>query len=221
MYKGLETIRKGNTAQCVADIFEIHFPTAKTVLDCTAGAMRFWKWDHDLEITGIDIDPPIDDSRITVADYRNIPFETASFDVMTFDPPFLFSRGIQAVNGSKRFFMGAEAGNYESRRWSKEQITMPKNPAELLQQYRRIFEQRHIAKQGLICKGQNLVTGANRDYWSYNVMKLAEEVGMGLPTDILIQHSPAHRMADPRWKVQRKFRTAECYYLIYHHAKKT
>lgn len=223
-YLGLETIRRGNTAACVEDIFTIHFPTAKRVLDCTAGAMRFWKWDplatlgHQLDITAIDIDPSDsvkDDPRVRQGNYLELPFEEGQFDVMTFDPMFIFSRGISAVNGTARLFMGAEAANYDGRTWQKQIIEKPKNPTDLLGHYRRIFEQRKIATQGLICKGQDLVVSKDVDWWSFNVFNLGKEMGLGEPTDILIQHSPAHRMRDPRWKNQYKFRRAHCFYIVY------
>jgi hypothetical protein len=214
-YEGLETIRRGNTAACIEDIFKIHFPKALRVLDVTFGAGRFWKWDHNLDVHGIDIDPPVEDSRVTVGDYRDIPHGPNTFDVLCFDPPFIFSRGLRAVIGTKRFFMGAEAVNYEGRRWSKDALNMPKGPADLLSHVARIFEQRHIATQGLILKGQDLVVSKNVDWWSFNVFNLGKEMGLGEPTDILIQHSPAHRMRDPRWKNQYKFRRAHCFYIIY------
>jgi len=214
MYLGLETIRRGNTAQCVQDIFQLHFPDAKRVLDCTYGAGRFWKWDHQLQVTGVDVDPP---GEVTVrGDYRNLPFQDGQFDVMCFDPPFIFSKGLRRVIGTKRFFMGAEAAEIkpEDRTHANNPIMLPKGPEDLLAHYRRIFEQRNIATSGLILKGQDLIVN-KPDWWSYNVMKLAEEMGMGMPKDILIQHSPAARMRDPRWKNQYHFRRAHCLYIIY------
>ena len=215
-YRGLETIRRGNTAACVKDIFEIHFQDAKSVLDVTYGKGRFWNWPNDLDIIGMDIDPPgpVD----IIGDYRQIPLKAGSVDVLTFDPMFLFSRGIRAVNGSKRHFMGAEAANYEGRTWSKQDIVRPRNPKDLLEHYRRIFEQRDIAKQGIILKGQDLVTSTRRDWWSFHVYNLALEMGMGEPTDILVQHSPASRMRDPRWKNQYFLRAAHCTYFVYKYA---
>lgn len=211
-YLGLETIRRGNTAACVQDIFQLHFPTAQTVLDCTYGAGRFWKWDHNLRVIGMDIDPP---GPVTIqADYRNIPLPENSVDVMCFDPPFIFSKGLRRVIGTKRFFMGAEAAAPEERTHSATGLMLPRNPADLLDHYRRIFEQRAIAKQGLILKGQDLIV-SKPDWWSFNVMQMARDIGLGMPADILIQHSPAPRMKDPRWKNQYHFRRSHCLYLIY------
>lgn len=213
-YLGLETIRRGNTAACLQDIFRIHFPQARNVLDATFGKGRFWNWDHNLQIIGTDIDAPTDDPRCIRANYMDLPFQNGSFDVLCFDPPFIFTRGLRAVIGTKRFFMGAEATAYEGRRWSKDQLTMPRNPIDLLAHYRRVFEQRGIATQGLILKGQDLIT-SKPDWWSFNVFNLAKEMGLGEPADILLQHSPASRMRDPRWKNQYHFRRAHCTYLIY------
>lgn len=218
-YLFLQNVLRGNTAECVESIFKLHFPDATTVLDATAGAMRFWRWEHNLSVTGIDIDPPIDDKRIIVGDYRGLPFGKGTFDVVTFDPMFIFSRGIRAVSGTARQFMGAEAADYTSRTWSKKKLTTPKNPADLLEHYRRIFEQAAIARMGLILKGQDLIVSNYRDLWHYNVIQLAEEMGFGQPTDYLIQVSKAHRLSDPRWKKQNFYRTANCYYLVYRYGK--
>lgn len=133
---------------------------------------------------------------------------------MVFDPPFIFSKGIQRVIGTKRFFLGAEHVEVDGRTHSKAIIRKPKNPTELLEHYRCIFQQHNIARHGLILKGQDLIVNAP-DYWMYNVMNLAEEMGLGMPADYLLQYSSASRMKDPRWKQQKHFRRAHCIYLIY------
>jgi hypothetical protein len=211
-YLGLESIRRGNTSACIQDIFTLHFKNAKTVLDCTYGAGRFWNWNHSLAVTGVDIDPPGPVS--VVADYRSLPFPAGSFDVMCFDPPFIFSKGLRRVIGTKRFFMGAEAAAPSDRTHSATSLQLPKNPVDLLQHYRRIFEQCGIARHGLILKGQDLIVN-KPDWWCFNVMDMADNMGLGMPADILIQQSPAPRMRDPRWKNQYHFRRAHCYYIIY------
>lgn len=212
LYKGLETIRRGTTAQCVQDIFEIHFPNATKVLDATHGAGRFWRWPHSLQVTGVDIDPLLPET--IRADYRHLPFKEGSFDVLTFDPPFIFSKGIRRVQGTKRFFKPAEHVAPELRAHSRLALHLPDGPSDLMAHYRRIFEQRTVATQGLIVKGQDLIV-QRADWWSYNVMKLAEEMGLGLPVDVLIQQSPAARMRDPRWKHQKHFRRSHCFYFIW------
>src|SRR3990167_10125541 len=141
-YLGLETIRRGTSADCIRDIFTLHFPTAKKVLDATYGSGRFWSWDHHLDIVGVDCDPPV---PCTVkADYRKLPFADSSCDVLVFDPPFIFSRGIQRVIGTQRFFRGAEHVVPEERTYANMPIQKAKNPQELLNHYQSLFTQRHI-----------------------------------------------------------------------------
>jgi hypothetical protein len=218
-YLGLETIRRGNTAACVKDIFTLHFPNATKVLDATYGAGRFWKWDHNLTVTGVDIDPPPvepPNGGLVIADNQQLDrhFTQGEFDVLCYDPPFIFSKGLRRVIGTKRFFMGAEAAEPAERTHANRQLHMPRNPDDLLANYRRIFLQRNLATQGIILKGQDLIVN-KPDWWSFHVFNLAKEMGMGEPADILIQHSPAARMRDPRWKNQYNFRRAHCSYIIY------
>lgn len=212
-YLGLETIRRGKSSACVQDIFTLHFPNAHDVLDVTYGKGRFWDWDHQLAVTGCDIDPQ--SPAITHCDYRELPFDPQQFDVLCFDPPFIFTPGINRIIGTKRFFLGAENVEAADRTHARAELAKPANPADLMAHTRRVIEQaKVIARQGLIIKGQDLIVN-KADWWSYNTMKAAEELGIGLPADILIQHSPAHRMADPRWKNQYHFRRAHCLYLIW------
>ena len=213
-YLGLETIRRGYSSDCIRDILTLHFPNAKTVLDCTYGKGRFWQWDHQLAITGVDIDP-IDQPGIIRADYKALPFLPQSFDVMVFDPPFIFSPGISRIMGTRGFIRGVKPLEADkNERWTATNLVRAKNPQDLLTHHRRIFEQRYIARQGLILKGQDLIVN-KPDWWSFNVMELARAHGMGMPADVLLQYSKAARMKDPRWKVQKHFRRSHAIYLIY------
>lgn len=212
-YLGLETIRRGTTAACVQDIFRLHFPTATRVLDATYGKGRFWRWDseavlgHPLVVTGVDLNPPEEARRAPPAgglyqyDYRNLAdlFAPGQFDVICFDPPFVFTPGIGRM-AAARGFLGREVSIA--------------NPQMLLEHYARVFAQRALASQGLILKGQDLIV-REPDWWSFHVYGLARSMGLGEPTDMLIQHSPRPRMRDPRWKRQRYFRRVHGLYLIY------
>lgn len=212
-YLGLETIRRGKSSQCVQDIFSLHFPRAGSVLDTTWGKGRFWDWQHNLDVVGCDVDTQ-SGAKIN-CDYRSLPFTEKSFDVLVFDPPFIFTPGINRIIGTKRFFTGGEPVGPEQRTWSKQLIAKPTNPADLLAHTQRIIEQAvKISRQGLVIKGQDLIVN-KADWWSYNTMKIAEDVGIGLPADLLIQHSPSYRMRDPRWKNQYHFRRSHCLYLIW------
>ena len=212
-YLGLETIRRGNSADCIKDIFTIIFPEAKMVADVTYGTGRFWKWDHKLDIVGFDIEPQME--GVIKADYRRIPLSPKSVDVLCLDPPFLWTPGLNRIMGTKRFFTGSEPVTADKRKWSKEEIVKPTSYQDLLAHTWIVMEQaKAVARQGVILKGQNLIDNKPL-WWTYDVMKLGEELGYGRPFDMLLQHSTAHRMKDPRWKQQKHFRRAHCYYVCY------
>lgn len=212
-YLGLETIREGKTAACVQDIFTLCFPQAKSVVDTTYGKGRFWDWPHQLKVYGSDIDPQ--PGAAVCADYTKLPYQNQSVDVGCFDPPFIFTPGINRIIGTKRFFTGAEPGEAMKRRWSIQEIQKPKGPVDLLAQTEKVVHQlRSITRQGIIIKGQDLIVN-KPDWWLFNVMELVRRLGFGMPFDILIQHSKSHRMRDPRWKNQYHFRRSHCFYVVY------
>jgi hypothetical protein len=153
------------------------------------------------------------------SDYRYVPLKDQSVDVAIFDPPFIFTPGLRGIVGAKRFFLGSPEGNQErfyAGPHSDLRVLAPKNAADLRRQTAvALCEMRRIARQGMVLKGQDLVTGAHPNWWTYQVMRDAYQMlGMG-PEDMLIQVSPAARLADPRWKNQYHFRRSHAIYLVY------
>lgn len=223
-YLGYKSILPGTSAECIEQIFRLHFPSALTVADATWGTGRFWKWDHDLTIHGVDID---NETAQVKADYRQLPFQRRSVDVLCFDPPFIFTPGLRRIIGTKRFFLGAESRKSDfhddgarSRKLAASSVDLvrPKNVADLNRHTRQVLLQGHrIARQGMILKGQDLIVHSKGgpNWWSYDVMQMAERLGYGRPKDILIQHSKSARLNDPRWKTQYHFRRVHCYYIVY------
>lgn len=205
-YIGLQSVRLGSTAECIKDCFTIIYPDAYTVLDTTYGTGRFWKWAHQLQITGLDVVPTA--PHILEADYRHIPEHLGSFDVICWDPMFIFSPGISRIMGTRRFFDSEKADTHDV-------LAKPRNPADLLEHARLIFRQaKERARVGLLVKGQDLVVQQS-DWWLRNLMNIGEQEGAGLPYDILIQVSRSHRLADKRWKNQYHFRRAHAFYVCY------
>ena len=217
-YLGLESVRHGNSAACIEDIFRIHFRDAKVVADVTWGKGRFWEWPNQA-IHGR-IDPPVvisldADPRggaKVVADYRFVPLKDKSVDVLVFDPPFIFTPGIKRIIGIKRFFLGSE----EAVRYNEDdRVQRPKNPAELMGHTMSVMrEARRVARQGVILKGQDLIV--DKPYWwSFATMANIQAWWGMMPEDMLIQVSPEARLNDPRWKHQYHFRRRHAIYLIY------
>lgn len=215
-YEGVESVVHGPSSACLDAIFKVHFPDASIVADVTFGKGRFWKWDHSLQVVGLDAE--ITGGAQVQSDYRFVPLKDASVDVAIFDPPFLFTSGLRGLVGAKRFFLGpkdAEQRFYSGADRSDLRIQAPRNPADLLHHTAIVaYEMRRIARRGMVFKGQDLIAdGPN--WWAYQVMRtLDDQMGL-LPEDMLIQVSKAPRLHDPRWKRQYHFRRRHALYLIY------
>lgn len=213
-YLGLESVRHGTTGACIKDIMQLHFSQAEIVADLTWGKGRFWHWPRRDKsegevrlprVIGLEIErlPGLE----IQSDYRHIPLKDQSVDVAVFDPPFIFTRGVRRISGTKRGFLGSEG---------VEQIGSPKNSEELRSHTRKVFNEAHrIARNGMVLKGQDLVTGQDVNWWAYQTMYDIEYWHGLLPYDMLIQVSPAARLKDPRWKNQYHFRRRHVLYLVY------
>lgn len=216
-YTGIESVVQGNSAKCIEACFKVHFPNAETVADLTYGKGRFWNWNHNLDIVGLDVEPS--GGASILSDYRNVPLKDKSVDVAVFDPPFIFSPGLRGIVGAKRFFLGpkdAEQRFYSGADRQDLRILAPRNADDLHKQTVDVVrEMIRIAKCGMILKGQDLITSQHPNWWTYRVMKDIWAFYGPMPEDMLIQVSPAARLADPRWKHQYHFRRRHAIYLVY------
>jgi hypothetical protein len=218
-YLGLQSVRHGNSGACIEDIFRLHFPNSPVVADLTWGKGRFWRWPDDgLAVdawrpTVIGLDADTRGGAMIQSDYRYVPLKDQSVDVAIFDPPFIFTKGLFRIMGTRRFFLGPEptAGVLAAS-----DLLRPKNASDLRQQTTvAMYEMRRIARRGMVLKGMDLVTGQHPNWWSYQVMHDAY-VMLGIwPEDVLIQIGGNPHLIDPRWKNQYHFRRAHVMYLIY------
>ena len=212
-YLGLESVRHGNSAACIEDIFRVHFPTAEVVADVTWGRGRFWKRPiklsdnaPDIQVIGLDTDTR--GGADIRADYRFVPLKHQTEDVLVLDPPIIFTPGIQRIVGAKRFFLGSEEG---VRFNEDDRVQRPKHPGDLILHTLVVArEARRVARQGMILKGQELILSGRPLWWVHHVMSC-----IGEPEDMLIQVSPAPRLNDPKWKRQFHFRRRHAIYLVY------
>ena len=228
-YLGLETVRHGDTSQCIQDIFNIHFPNARTVADLTWGKGRFWNKVDGLDIVGLDVDTR--GGAQVVSNYQTVPLRDQSVDVAVFDPPFIFSPGLRGIVGAKRFFLGSD-GHANERFYGGAdnrdlRVLAPRNADDLHQQTITVLhEMLRVARYGMILKGQDLITSKHPNWWSWRVMSAARGIISGqndsfgwkrnpMPEDMLLQVSPAARMRDPRWKKQYHFRRRHAIYIVY------
>lgn len=209
-YLGLESVRHGNSRACIQDIMRLHFPEAEDVADLTYGKGRFWTSADPPCIIGLDADPR--GGAMIQSDYRHVPLRDQCMDIAIFDPPFIFTSGLRRIVGSKRFFLGSD----ENVRFNlDERVLRPRGPEDLLNHTQTAAnEARRIARHGMVLKGQDLIVN-KPNWWSFDVMRMLNNIGFGMPADMLTQVSPAARLRDPRWQNQYHFRRAHAIYLIY------
>ena len=223
-YLNLKSVVHGNSAACIEQIFQLHFPEVSVVADITYGRGRFWKWQggtqpYTLPPHIVRLDANTTGGAEVQSDYRYVPLKDQSVDVGVFDPPFIFSAGLRGIVGAKRFFLGSP-GETKQRFYggpgSDLRVIAPRNALDLRRQtVGAMVEMRRVARQGMILKGQDLIVGTHPNWWSYQVMHDAYTLFGIWPEDMLIQVSPAARLADPRWKQQLHFRRAHAIYLIF------
>lgn len=84
-----------SAATIVTLILRVAFPDAATALDATYGGGAFWDGSAHVAVTGVDLNPARAPSG--AADFRNLPYPDASFDVVLFDPPHLADAGDASV----------------------------------------------------------------------------------------------------------------------------
>jgi hypothetical protein len=162
-------------------------------------------WLYPPDVVGLDIESTF--GTQIKSDYRHVPLKDKSVDVAVFDPPFIFTRGVQRISGTKRGFLGSEGVMEQA---------FPHNAEELRSHTHQAFrEGRRIARCGMILKGMDLITGQHPNWWTYQTMADTLWGDDMQPEDMLIQVSLAARLKDPRWKNQLHFRRRHVIYLIY------
>lgn len=120
-------------------LLEFYAPTAMRVLDVTYGSGTLTKRAR-IKVIGIDRDPTTTPS--VRADARQLPFLADSFDVATYDPPYLYGSAAQHM------------GTIGAKTWSNARSTW-KAPTQLVQTSQAIARElaRVLTPNGLvICK---------------------------------------------------------------------
>lgn len=85
----ITSVVEGNNADLILEVSRLYAQGDPKIADLTYGKGVFWRKTPHLDVTGSDI--------ITVPerpyDFRNLPYEDASFDIAVLDPPYIHSPG--------------------------------------------------------------------------------------------------------------------------------
>lgn len=149
-------VRTGTSADIIRDIFALHFPNARTVLDLTFGLGVFWKWDFVAAGLTVHINDAFQvtrkaDERFNLLhryerDCRATGLD-AEFDVVVFDPPF-------SAMGER-----SDGGEFSERYGgTRKHEGAPQNISDIVRlTLGGVLETTRLATQGIIVKTQAVV----------------------------------------------------------------
>jgi hypothetical protein len=173
------------------------------VLDVTANARRMWKGvDHPGGVTYVDIDPAMNPDII--ADFRALPCDPGSYDVIVFDPPHLPSAA--ASPQSDQTF----AGNYGLGHAPKADNIAEYFPPFLAE------ASRVLAQEGLIfAKLKDFVHNHNYQ-WMLNEFVTAVKAVPGLtPCDLIVKKDPSGGgLKSSKWQKAHHVRNSHCWWVV-------
>ena len=165
-----------STAAIVADILNVAFGDARSVVDVTYGLGKFWDGSAHVRVTAHDLDPAR--APDGPADFRALPYGNETFDVVLFDPPHV-------ADGGKASIMARRYGTFKA--------------AEHERAVRAgVAEAWRVARLGIITKiadhthGQRLLLESD---W------VRSTLDNRAPYEIVYQ-TRRRSIVDPRWRAQ-------------------
>lgn len=192
----LWSIEEGPSARTIAKMLRVLYPDARTVLDLTYGNGNFWSDRYPsglpLDITGVDLDPS---KGARVADFRATGFESGSYDVCIFDPPYLSNT---SKAGTSR--VGRRFSSYPT-----EEEAIAAVQAGCREAWR-------LSKLGIIVKVQDMIHG-------YRFVDMTGWVRRALPVipyGRVDQIGPG-KIIDPKWTAQLSVWSCSTTFLAFRH----
>jgi len=195
----LRSVLAGNDSQALDILLRLHAPPSPTILDCTWGRGVMWR-----KITlqpHIKTDRQILDGVNCVADFRALPFQKDSVDVIVFDPPHLPAdadspRSSKILSGP---YGTGPPGDNVSRLFDP-----------FLQEAKRVLQPEGI----ILAKIADLVHNHRYQWQHVSFIEAARRSGM-TPCDCLIKvNSPSGNLISGKWRTQYHLRKAHCYWIV-------
>lgn len=173
-----------------------------TVLDVTANERRMWKGVDWPNVTFADIDPAMNPD--IVGDFRALPVEAASYDVIVFDPPHL-PVAAASPESMKRFADNYGLG-YAPRADNISSYFAP----FLIEAYRV------LRPEGLIFAKLKDFVHNHLYQWTLTDFIYAVRAQEGLtPCDLIVKRDPSGGgLMSSKWKHAHHVRNAHCWWVV-------
>jgi hypothetical protein len=178
------------------------WPEAR-VLDVTANERRMWKGvNHPGGVTYADIDPAMNPDIL--ADFRALPCEASSYDVIVFDPPHL-PAAAASPESDQRF-----VGNYGLGHAPKGDNISPYF-GPFLREASRV-----LTPEGLIFAKLKDFVHNHAYQWMLAEFIMAVKSTDGLtPCDLIVKRDPsAGSMMSSKWQKAHHARNAHCWWIV-------
>lgn len=178
------------------------WPEAK-VLDVTANERRMWKGvAHPGGVTYADIDPAMNPDIL--ADFRSLPCENESFDVIVFDPPHLPAAAASPES------MARFVGNYGLSHAPKGDNIAAYFPP-FLKEAARV-----LRREGLIFAKLKDFVHNHAYQWMLAEFVMAARAQEGLtPCDLIVKRDPnGGGLKSSKWQKVHHVRNAHCWWIV-------
>tara|TARA_R110002096_G_scaffold147466_2_gene307276 strand:+ start:5385 stop:6095 length:711 start_codon:yes stop_codon:yes gene_type:complete len=193
--KPIEALVRGGNADLIKQVARLYASDPQaTIADVTFGKGAFWTKTEHLNVTGSDI--------VTVParpyDFRNLPYEDQSFDIVVLDPPYLPAPGKFMAND-----------RYQNSETTKGLLY----PAirELYQL--GMVEAARVARRQIWVKCKDTVSAGRQCWLHHHVLQDAEAIGL-VGRDLFVLDATS-RMPSSRWSIQHHARKSMSYLWVF------
>lgn len=205
-YNPLPSVWAGGDAELLERLLGF-YPrrTPRRILDTTVNGGRFWRGSRR-KIVGLDID--FSHRPTVVADNTSMPFSSASFDVIVYDPPHIPNQGRDKQKDfNTRFGLGGRSPKENGYTFTHTY------PPFVMEAY-RVLKHEGI----LLCKITDYIHHHRYQWAHVEFVQAAREAGFR-PCDCIIKVRKGP-IIDPKWKVAHHTRRQHCYWLVFRKSQK-
>lgn len=193
--KPVHALVRGNNADLIKEVVKLYAPDPSlTIADVTFGKGAFWKKVPHLKVTGSDL--------LTVPerqyDFRDLPYEDNSFDIVVLDPPYIHSPGRHMSDANYQNASTTKGVLYDDIR------TLYKDGMR---------EAKRVARQQIWVKCKDQVQAGQQCWAHVDILKDAQDLGV-IGRDLFILEATS-RPPSGRWTVQHHARKPMSYLWIF------
>ena len=186
----MHTLASSN-AEAIQQIAAVYIPDGSLVLDGTYGKGRFWAWEHNLNLTSLDI---VGSPAQIQGDFRCLPFRDETFDACVFDPPY-YGHGTQ---------MQEDSGTSNQLPWFLRRTEPTRN-----------LYMRGLLEASRVTKNRGIVVVKCTDGCDYHPMlPWVTGLRIGRFLDTVIRTNPSLRNWAASGNVRKKLRTCHSYFIV-------